>query len=94
MGLYRSVNAMGKDIDLLVKNAKTYNEPGSQVFKVSLIGTKSLIRTSFLIDTTLGQTAHYIYHVFQDANNIKKIFAQRKAEMEHAEPVKSSIRIR
>ncbi|XP_062316377.1 protein polybromo-1 [Osmerus eperlanus] len=62
MGLYRSVNAMGKDIDLLVKNAKTYNEPGSQVFK--------------------------------DANNIKKIFAQRKAEMEHAEPVKSSIRIR
>lgn len=25
---------MAKDIDLLVKNAKTYNEPGSQVFKV------------------------------------------------------------
>lgn len=25
---------MSKDIDLLVKNAKTYNEPGSQVFKV------------------------------------------------------------
>ncbi|XP_077458935.1 protein polybromo-1-like isoform X2 [Stigmatopora argus] len=33
MGHYRSVNAMAKDIDLLVKNAKTYNEPGSQVFK-------------------------------------------------------------
>ena len=26
---------MAKDIDLLAKNAKTYNEPGSQVFKVS-----------------------------------------------------------
>uniref|UniRef100_A0A3P9BW60 Protein polybromo-1 n=1 Tax=Maylandia zebra TaxID=106582 RepID=A0A3P9BW60_9CICH len=34
LGHYRSVNAMAKDIDLLVKNAKTYNEPGSQVFKV------------------------------------------------------------
>uniref|UniRef100_A0A3B4B2Y4 Protein polybromo-1 n=1 Tax=Periophthalmus magnuspinnatus TaxID=409849 RepID=A0A3B4B2Y4_9GOBI len=32
---YKSVNAMAKDIDLMVKNAKTYNEPGSQVFKVS-----------------------------------------------------------
>lgn len=25
---------MAKDIDLMAKNAKTYNEPGSQVFKV------------------------------------------------------------
>ncbi|XP_051957318.1 protein polybromo-1-like isoform X2 [Xyrauchen texanus] len=62
MGYYKSVNHMAKDIDLLVKNAKTYNEPGSQVFK--------------------------------DANTIKKIFAQRKMELEHAEPVKTSIRIR
>ncbi|XP_075039190.1 protein polybromo-1 isoform X2 [Mixophyes fleayi] len=30
---YKSINAMAKDIDLLAKNAKTYNEPGSQVFK-------------------------------------------------------------
>lgn len=36
LGHYTSVAAMAKDIDLLVKNAKTYNEPGSQVFKVSL----------------------------------------------------------
>ena len=35
MGNYRSVSAMAKDIDLLTKNAKNYNEPGSQVFKVS-----------------------------------------------------------
>uniref|UniRef100_A0A4W4EDK0 Protein polybromo-1 n=1 Tax=Electrophorus electricus TaxID=8005 RepID=A0A4W4EDK0_ELEEL len=62
IGYYKSVNHMAKDIDLLVRNAKTYNEPGSQVFK--------------------------------DANNIKKIFAQRKMELEHTEPVKSSIRIR
>uniref|UniRef100_A0A1A8NYV3 Protein polybromo-1 n=1 Tax=Nothobranchius rachovii TaxID=451742 RepID=A0A1A8NYV3_9TELE len=62
MGHYRSVGAMAKDIDLLVKNAKTYNEPGSQVFK--------------------------------DANTIKKTFAQKKSEMEHGEPIKSSIRIR
>ncbi|KAB5536868.1 hypothetical protein PHYPO_G00112260 [Pangasianodon hypophthalmus] len=59
---YKSVNHMSKDIDLLVKNAKTYNEPGSQVFK--------------------------------DANTIKKIFSQRKMELEHMEPIKSSIRIR
>lgn len=26
---------MAKDIDLMTKNAKTYNEPGSQVFKVT-----------------------------------------------------------
>ncbi|XP_037386348.1 protein polybromo-1 isoform X23 [Talpa occidentalis] len=32
-GSYKSVHAMAKDIDLLAKNAKTYNEPGSQVFK-------------------------------------------------------------
>ncbi|NWT37464.1 PB1 protein, partial [Chroicocephalus maculipennis] len=34
-GTYKSIHAMAKDIDLLAKNAKTYNEPGSQVFKVS-----------------------------------------------------------
>uniref|UniRef100_A0A3Q3GZM9 Protein polybromo-1 n=1 Tax=Kryptolebias marmoratus TaxID=37003 RepID=A0A3Q3GZM9_KRYMA len=62
VGHYRSISAMAKDIDLLVKNAKTYNEPGSQVFK--------------------------------DANTIKKIFAQKKSEIEHGEPIKSSIRIR
>uniref|UniRef100_H2SQN8 Protein polybromo-1 n=1 Tax=Takifugu rubripes TaxID=31033 RepID=H2SQN8_TAKRU len=33
LGHYTSVSAMAKDVDLLVKNAKTYNEPGSQVFK-------------------------------------------------------------
>lgn len=59
---YKSVNAMAKDIELMVKNAKTYNEPGSQVFK--------------------------------DANTIKKVFLQRKAELEHGEPTKTSTRIR
>ncbi|XP_057701947.1 polybromo 1, like isoform X3 [Corythoichthys intestinalis] len=62
MGYYKSVNAMGKDIDLMAKNAKTYNEPGSQVFK--------------------------------DANTIKKVFIQKKTELEHAEPTKTSLRIR
>uniref|UniRef100_A0A146VZB6 Protein polybromo-1 n=1 Tax=Fundulus heteroclitus TaxID=8078 RepID=A0A146VZB6_FUNHE len=62
IGYYKSVNAMAKDVDLMTKNAKTYNEPGSQVFK--------------------------------DANSIKKVFIQRKTELEHAEPTKSSIRIR
>nr|XP_024003090.1 protein polybromo-1-like [Salvelinus alpinus] len=62
MSLYRSVSAMAKDIDLLAKNAKTYNEPGSQVFK--------------------------------DANTIRNIFSQRKTEIEHAEPIKSSIHIK
>ncbi|XP_076870388.1 polybromo 1, like isoform X4 [Brachyhypopomus gauderio] len=33
LGHYKSISAMAKDIDLLTKNAKTYNEPGSQVFK-------------------------------------------------------------
>ncbi|XP_033822590.1 protein polybromo-1 isoform X1 [Periophthalmus magnuspinnatus] len=62
MSQYRSVHGMSKDIDLLVKNAKTYNEPGSQVFK--------------------------------DANSIKKIFAQKRSEVEHGDPIKSSMRIR
>uniref|UniRef100_A0A672IFE6 Protein polybromo-1 n=1 Tax=Salarias fasciatus TaxID=181472 RepID=A0A672IFE6_SALFA len=62
IGFYKSVSAMAKDIDLMAKNAKTYNEPGSQVFK--------------------------------DANTIKKVFIQRKTELEHAEPTKSSLRIR
>lgn len=40
---------MAKDIDLLAKNAKTYNEPGSQVFKVSfLLLLFSLIRVDTL----------------------------------------------
>uniref|UniRef100_A0A673MM03 Protein polybromo-1 n=1 Tax=Sinocyclocheilus rhinocerous TaxID=307959 RepID=A0A673MM03_9TELE len=61
-GHYKSISAMAKDIDLLTKNAKAYNEPGSQVFK--------------------------------DANTIKKVFAQRRTEIEQAEPTKSSLRIR
>ncbi|XP_048343903.1 protein polybromo-1 isoform X3 [Sphaerodactylus townsendi] len=61
-GSYKSIHAMAKDIDLLVKNAKTYNEPGSQVFK--------------------------------DANAIKKIFNMKKAEIEHSELTKSSLRAR
>lgn len=60
-GSYKSIHAMAKDIDLLAKNAKTYNEPGSQVFK--------------------------------DANSIKKIFYMKKAEIEHHEMTKSSLRI-
>uniref|UniRef100_A0A4W3IBU1 Protein polybromo-1 n=1 Tax=Callorhinchus milii TaxID=7868 RepID=A0A4W3IBU1_CALMI len=60
-GLYKSVNLMARDIELLVRNAKTYNEPGSQVFK--------------------------------DANTIKKLFNQKRAEL-NLEPTKSSLRIR
>ncbi|XP_077894602.1 protein polybromo-1 isoform X32 [Ictidomys tridecemlineatus] len=60
-GSYKSIHAMAKDIDLLAKNAKTYNEPGSQVFK--------------------------------DANSIKKIFYMKKAEIEHHEMAKSSLRM-
>ncbi|KAI5109113.1 polybromo 1, like isoform X1, partial [Silurus meridionalis] len=62
MGHYKSISAMAKDIDLLTKNAKAYNEPGSQVYK--------------------------------DANTIKKVFLQRRTELEQAEPTKSSLRIR
>ncbi|XP_060775398.1 polybromo 1, like isoform X2 [Neoarius graeffei] len=62
MGHYKSISAMAKDIDLLTKNAKAYNEPGSQVYK--------------------------------DANTIKKVFIQRRTELEQAEPTKSSLRIR
>lgn len=52
---------MAKDIDLLAKNAKTYNEPGSQVFKVSFLLLFSLVRVipyfganSFYIMTLLS----------------------------------------
>lgn len=37
IGYYKSITAMAKDIDLMAKNAKTYNEPGSQVFKVAYL---------------------------------------------------------
>ncbi|KAF3829068.1 hypothetical protein GH733_003332 [Mirounga leonina] len=47
-GSYKSIHAMAKDIDLLAKNAKTYNEPGSQVFKVSLSLTPSNLATARL----------------------------------------------
>ncbi|XP_078790062.1 uncharacterized protein LOC101165030 isoform X3 [Oryzias latipes] len=33
IGHYKSISAMTKDIDLMTKNAKTYNEQGSQIFK-------------------------------------------------------------
>uniref|UniRef100_A0A8C8DS49 Protein polybromo-1 n=1 Tax=Oryzias sinensis TaxID=183150 RepID=A0A8C8DS49_9TELE len=33
IGHYKSISAMTKDIDLMTKNAKTYNEPGSQISK-------------------------------------------------------------
>uniref|UniRef100_A0A3P8T0U5 Protein polybromo-1 n=1 Tax=Amphiprion percula TaxID=161767 RepID=A0A3P8T0U5_AMPPE len=61
IGFYKTVVAMAKDVDLMAKNAKTYNEPGSQVFK--------------------------------DANTIKKVFIQRKTELEHGEPTKSSLQL-
>ncbi|XP_061428677.1 LOW QUALITY PROTEIN: protein polybromo-1 [Lethenteron reissneri] len=62
-GFYKSITEMARDVETLVKNARNYNEPGSQVFK--------------------------------DAHTIKKIFNQKKTELEHSlEPVKTSLRIR
>lgn len=92
MGNYRSVSAMAKDVDLLTKNAKTYNEPGSQVFKVSVnLAILSVCLSVFLC----MHLSHVLNDLLpKDANNIKKLFAQKKADMDHAEPVKSSIRIR
>lgn len=91
MGHYRSVTAMAKDIDLLVKNAKIYNEPGSQVFKVSSwdsnVQPMDIWRQQFVFN--------FLNCIcVQDANTIKKIFAQKKSEIEHGDPVKSSVRIR
>lgn len=37
---------MAKDVELLVKNAKTYNEPGSQVFKVSATHSETIVRAA------------------------------------------------
>ena len=43
---------MAKDIDLLAKNAKTYNEPGSQVFKVGFVVVAFIDKnTDFIIHT-------------------------------------------
>uniref|UniRef100_A0A8C4QAN4 Polybromo 1 n=1 Tax=Eptatretus burgeri TaxID=7764 RepID=A0A8C4QAN4_EPTBU len=62
-GSYCTIAEMARDVDLLVKNARTYNEPGSQVFK--------------------------------DAHVIRKMFMQKRAELEQSSgPVKSSLRIR
>lgn len=79
---------MAKDIDLMTKNAKTYNEPGSQVFKVN-----SFSQFSFSITCNVPNINNCSFTV-QDANTIKKVFIQRKSELEHAEPTKSSLRIR
>lgn len=76
---------MSKDIELLVKNAKTYNEPGSQVFKVTDLTLHSVVVLSIRIFNKIN---------LQDANTIKRIFSQKKTELEHMEPIKSSIRIR
>lgn len=44
---------MAKDIDLLAKNAKTYNEPGSQVFKVSFFVVMIFIDKSRYVNLEL-----------------------------------------
>lgn len=43
IGYYKSITAMAKDVDLMAKNAKTYNEPGSQVFKVPYLSWFSFL---------------------------------------------------
>ena len=35
---YTSLDEMVKDLNLIVTNAKTFNEPGSQVYKVCVWG--------------------------------------------------------
>lgn len=104
MGHYKSINAMAKDIILLTKNAKAYNEPGSQVYKViygyilllypshQFLGPASnrIIRFWF---TFLGFEVT-LFFCLKDANTIKKVFIQRRTELEQAEPTKSSLRIR
>lgn len=75
---------MAKDIDLMAKNAKTYNEPGSQVFKVNLFPLLFFCQKNRCLKMSSSQ----------DANTIKKVFIQRKTDLEHAEPTKSSLRIR
>lgn len=79
---------MAKDVELMTKNAKTYNEPGSQVFKVKVLFSVFF----FMSFNTLN--INNCSFILQDANTIKKVFIQRKTELEHAEPTKSSLRIR
>ena len=34
---YTSLEEMSKDLHLMISNAKVYNEPGSQVYRVSVM---------------------------------------------------------
>uniref|UniRef100_A0A8C7TIL0 Protein polybromo-1 n=1 Tax=Oncorhynchus mykiss TaxID=8022 RepID=A0A8C7TIL0_ONCMY len=100
IGYYKSVTAMAKDVDLLAKNAKTYNEPGSQVFKVYLSYAEyNIYYAAFLYSHMFWCTIElkillHVYNFPNDANTIKKVFIQRKTEIDHAEPTKTSVRIR
>lgn len=94
---------MAKDIDLLTKNAKAYNEPGSQVYKVILLFTFwSIPHVRFNVLPQTGQSNFgwlsmfgvTLFYCLKDANTIKKVFIQRRTELEQAEPTKSSLRIR
>lgn len=57
------------------------------VFLCTLVVYPSHILSSFLYNKQF-----FIF--LKDANTIKKVFSQRKTEIEQAEPTKSSLRIR
>lgn len=51
---------MAKDIDLMTKNAKIYNEPGSQVFKVTSFYSFHLL---YDISSQIVTTVLFLYRM-------------------------------
>ncbi|KAK7819771.1 hypothetical protein U0070_012377, partial [Myodes glareolus] len=84
-GSYKTIHAMAKDIDLLAKNAKTYNEPGSQVFKAEIehheMAKSSLrIRTaSNLAAARLTGPSHSKSSLGEERNPTSKYYRNKRA---------------